>query len=203
MVILASIPPTVIVFTVLAQLAGAISTEQMMEVSLGAGEDPGALTFAAMFLASPVQWLTGRSQVAVRKYLGIVFYGLAVSNFAMFVVENRLAGDDGFVSEIAGSALLIAGLLAVAIATPLFFTSSRWSQRWLGMRRWRLLHRLTYVVAVALAAHLLLIGEGGPGLVLLLLGFIARVPAVRRRLAARGQRRKMVSCIESADRVLV
>lgn len=189
-VVLGSIPPIVVVGTVLAQLVGVISIEQMVEVALGAGETPGTLVFASMFLASPVQWLTGRSQVAVRKYLGVVFYGLAVNNFAMFLVENRHMGDEGIVAEITGSPLLVAGFVALALATPLFVTSSRWSQRFLGMRRWRVLHRLTYVIAVALIGHLILIPDAGPDLVLLTLGFVARVPPVRRRLVDRGARRK-------------
>lgn len=159
----------------------------MIELALGAGENPGTFTFAAMFLASPIQWLTGRSQVRIRKLLGIVFYGLAVNNFVMFLVERRI-DSTGVMAEIGGSPMLIAGLTALLLATPLFLTSSRWSQRFLGMRRWRLLHRLTYVVAVALVVHVLLIPDIGPDTVLLALGFTARVPAVRRRLQAKGQR---------------
>ena len=188
---LALIAPVVIVSTVVARLIGLTTTEQMVEVALGAGENPGVLTFAAMFLASPIQWLTGRSQIRIRKFLGIVFYGLAVNNFTMFLIERRLEGDEGLVAEIAGSPFLLAGIVALLLATPLFLTSTRWSQRTLGMRRWRMLHRLTYVIAVALLLHVLLIPDIGPDTVLLLLGFIARIPANRRRLEARGQRRRL------------
>ena len=188
---LALIAPVVIVSTVVARLIGLTTTEQMVEVALGAGENPGVLTFAAMFLASPIQWLTGRSQIRIRKFLGIVFFGLAVNNFTMFLIERRLEGDEGLVAEIAGSPFLLAGIVALLLATPLFLTSTRWSQRTLGMRRWRMLHRLTYVIAVALLLHVLLIPDIGPDTVLLLLGFIARIPANRRRLEARGQRRRL------------
>ena len=188
---LALIAPVVIISTVVARLIGLTTTEQMVEVALGAGENPGVLTFAAMFLASPIQWLTGRSQIRIRKFLGIVFFGLAVNNFTMFLIERRLEGDEGLVAEIAGSPFLLAGIVALLLATPLFLTSTRWSQRTLGMRRWRMLHRLTYVIAVALLLHVLLIPDIGPDTVLLLLGFIARIPANRRRLEARGQRRRL------------
>ncbi len=177
---LAAAPLLVIATVVAAAAAGLASEEAMLNTALAAGENPGMLVFAAMFLASPVQWLTGRSQIRVRKYLGVTFYLLALSNAAMFVVERG-------VTAMLGSPFLVAGSLAVALATPLALTSSRWSQRLLGMRRWRLLHRLTYVIAFALVGHVVLIGDVGPGAVLIVLGLVARIPAVRRWLQTRGE----------------
>ncbi|MGI9599068.1 MAG: hypothetical protein ACR2QK_23090 [Acidimicrobiales bacterium] len=176
---LASVAPAVIVGALTAAGFGLLPMEGMIELVLAAGENPGMITFGAMFLASPIQWLTGRTQVRVRKYLGIVFFGLALSNGAMFALE---AG----VGAMLGAPFLVAGSLALALTAPLFLTSSRRSQRLMGMRRWRLLHRLTYLVAVALMAHVILVGDIGPGFVLIALGFLARIPAVRRRLVARG-----------------
>ncbi len=179
-VALASIAPAVIAVVVAAATAGIISEDAMVEVALAAGENPGMITFGAMFLASPVQWLTGRSQVRVRKYLGIVFYLLALSNGAMFVVERSATA---MLSE----PLLVAGTVALALAAPLFLTSSRLAQRSIGMKNWRILHRLTYVVAAALLAHVILIGDLGPGAALITLGFVARIPGVRRIIEARAR----------------
>lgn len=177
---LATIAPLLIVGAVGAALLGAISVEAMINLALAAGENPGMVTFGAMFLASPVQWFTGRSQVRVRKYLGIVFFLLALSNGAMFVLESGIAAT-------LSAPFLIAGTIAVALATPLFLTSSRWSQRRIGMKRWRGLHKLTYAIAVGLLAHVILIGDIGPGAVMIGLGFVARIPAVRRRLTDRAK----------------
>ncbi len=190
---LAAIPPLVIVGALVARMAGAITTEEMVEVALGAGENPGMITFGAMFLASPVQWLTGRTQVRVRKYLGIVFFLLGFSNGAMFAVESGVGGA-------LSAPFLVAGTLALVAAVPLFLTSSRRSQRLLGMARWRLLHKLTYVVAVALVIHVLLTGDLGPGAVLIMIGFIARIPSMRRRLEGRGRSRR--SAAATTDREL-
>lgn len=175
---LAAVPPAIITGAVSAGALGLISQEAMISLALGAGENPGTITFGAMFLASPIQWLTGRSQVRVRKYLGIAFFGLAASNFAMFVLERGLAAS-------LGAPFLIAGLVALGLSVPLFLTSSRWSQRAMGMRRWRLLHKLTYVIAAALLGHLLMIGEFDLGSLLISFGFVARIPAIRRWLSAR------------------
>lgn len=175
---LAAIPPMIIGGAVSATLLGLMTEEALISLALEAGENPGTLTFAAMFLASPVQWLTGRSQIRVRKYLGIVFFLLAFSNFAMFVLEQGLAASFG-------APFLVAGLVALVVATPLFLTSSRWSQRMIGMRRWRLLHKLTYVVGAALLGHLVLLGEIDVGAILIGLGFVARLPVVSTWLQSR------------------
>lgn len=174
---LASIAPLVILVALVAGALGLLHGEEVRDLALGAGENPGMIVFGAMFLATPVQRWTGRSQVRVRKYLGIVFFLLAFSNGAMFVWEAGIA-------QALSRPLLIAGTIALVLAMPLFATSSRASQRMLGMRRWRLLHRLTYVVAAALLAHVLLARDFGPGGLLILLGFAARTPPVQARLDA-------------------
>lgn len=180
---LATIAPLLIGGAIGAALLGMVSTEAMVQFALGAGENPGMITFGAMFIASPVQWLTGRSQVRVRKYLGIVFFLLAQSNAAMFVLETGVAAA-------LSAPFLIAGTIAFALAVPLFLTSSRRSQRTLGMKRWRALHRLTYIIAIALLGHVVLIGDVGPGAVLITLGFIGRIPAVRQWLTNRAAQRR-------------
>lgn len=180
---LATIAPLVIAGTIAAALLGVISVEAAMTLALAAGENPGMITFGAMFLASPVQWFTGRSQVRVRKYLGVIFFLLALSNGAMFIIESGL-------TAVLGAPFLIAGTIALVLTVPLFLTSSRWSQRALGMKRWRLLHKLTYVIAAALLAHVAIIGDIGPGAVIIGFGFISRIPAVRSWLTRFANRRK-------------
>ena len=180
--VLATIAPFIILGTITAGLLGVISLETMTGVALAAGENPGMITFGAMFLASPVQWFTGRSQVRVRKYLGIMFFLLALSNGAMFAIEAGL-------SAAFSAPFLIAGSRALLLSVPLFLTSSRRSQRAIGMKKWRLLHKGTYLVALALMAHVLLIPEIGPGFFLIAGGFVLRIPAVRRWLTRRDRRR--------------
>ncbi len=186
---LATIAPVIVAGAIGAGVLRVISIEAMMNTALIAGEDPGMITFGALFLASPVQWFTGRSQVRVRKYLGIVFFLLALSNGAMFALETGLAAT-------LSAPFLIAGTIAFALSIPLFLTSSRWSQRTIGMKRWRLLHKATYLIAIALMAHVLLVPEIGPGSILIAAGFILRAPVVRRWLTNKNKKR---SARASAD----
>lgn len=178
----ASLPPLLVVGAIVGRVLGLMTEAEMMDLALGAGENPGTIIFGAMFLASPIQWITGRSQVRVRKFLGIVFYLLALSNGAMFAIEEGIG-------QALSSPFLIAGSAALAIGLPLFLTSSTWAQRAMGMRRWRLLHKATYAVAAALLAHVLLIGEIDLGSTLIATGFALRIPAIRTRLQAIGSRR--------------
>lgn len=181
---LATIAPLIVAAAIGLGAMGLIAVETMIDVALAAGENPGMVTFGAMFLATPVQWLTGHSQVRVRKYLAIMFFLLALSNFVMFLIPSGLLAAFG-------EPFLIAGTVALALALPLFLTSSRWAQRTMGMRRWRLLHKLTYVVALALLAHVVLLGEIGPGSLLIALGFAARTPAIRHKLERKANRPKL------------
>ena len=193
---LATIAPLLISGAIGAALLGAISTEAMIQFVLAAGENPGMITFGALFVASPIQWITGRSQVRVRKYLGIMFFLLALSNAAMFILETG-------VGAMLSAPFLIAGTIAFALATPLFLTSSRRSQRAMGMKRWRTLHKLTYAVAAALLIHVILIGDIGPGAALITLGFIGRIPAVRRWLTNRGALRRETASAISGSRTAI
>lgn len=189
---LATIPIAVIAVITLAAAVGVVSTETMIEVALAAGENPGMIVFGAMFLATPVQWLTGRSQIRIRKYLGVAFYLLSVSNLAMFSVDTGLG-------QALSAPFLVAGTFAVAVATPLFVTSTLWSQRALGIRRWRLLHKATYLVAIALVAHVALIPDPGLGSLMIIAGFLCRIPAVRTRLQAEGRMRSDIRSQRADD----
>lgn len=179
----AALPLGGIVLTIIAGAVGAISTNQMIDVSLALGEEPGMFVFAAMLWCTPVQWLVKRTQVPVRKMLGILFGGYAIANFAMFVI------DEGLLASMSRP-FLIAGTLAMLLSIPLLVTSGRWAQRTMGMKRWRKLHQLTYVVAFFLVLHVALIGEIGLSGVLILAALFTRIPPVANAIRALGGLRR-------------
>lgn len=160
---------------------GLISSDLMVEISLALGEEPGMAVFAAVLWCSPIQWIVKRTQVPVRKMLGIMFSGYAVSNFAMFVVEEDLAAS---VSE----PFLIAGSVAMVATIPLVLTSGRWAQRTMGIRNWRTLHKLTYLIAFALVLHLALVGEFSFFALAILAALAARIPTISNAMRSYGQR---------------
>ncbi len=179
----AALPPVGIVLTMIAGALGIIGLNQMVNAGLALGEDPGMFVFAAMLWCSPVQWLVKRTQVPVRKTLGVLFGGYAVSNFMLFVVE------EGLVASLSAP-FLIAGTLAMLLSIPLVVTSGRWAQRTMGMRNWRTLHKLTYVIAAALVLHVALIGEIGLSGLLILAALAARIPPVAKAIEGLGRRQR-------------
>jgi len=148
---------------------GVVSENQMIETALTFGEEPGMFVLAAMLWCSPIQWLVKRTQVRVRKALGIMFGGYTIANFAMFVIEEGLADS-------VSRPFLIASTLATLLSIPLLLTSSRWAQRKMGMKNWRKLHKLTYVIAFAIVVHVALIGEAGLSTILILAALATRLP---------------------------
>lgn len=90
-----------------------------------------------------------------------------------------------------GRAFAIVGILAVLLSVPLVATSSAAAIRWLGRQRWQRLHRLTYVIAAAVIAHLWLVrqDDGPAGNIVATIVFggamVVRLPRVRAAITRR------------------
>ncbi len=124
-----------------------------------------------------------------RRALGLYFFGYAVTHAGAFAADSGFA-PAGIWATTTAQAFLIWGALAVLVSVPLAATANRWSMRRLG-RRWKTLHRITYVVAVFSVVHTALIpGDPGeallPGAILALLLAI-RLPSVRSWFVSRRQ----------------
>jgi DMSO/TMAO reductase YedYZ heme-binding membrane subunit len=161
---------------------GLIDRTRTVEWSLALSEVPGMFILAATLWCTPLSRLTGRSFRTQRKWFGLSFAVLAVSNLAAFLVEHPLR-------EMA-RLFAIAGLIAVAASLPLAATSTANIIKRLGYRRWKRLHRLTYLVAVAVVIHLWLVPQDdGPGgnivaTVVFSLALLLRLPWATRTIHA-------------------
>jgi sulfoxide reductase heme-binding subunit YedZ len=127
------------------------------------------LWFLAFTLgATPLRRLTWLSAVATfRRTLGLMAFFYATLHAALYVVFDRYAGLDGdggiastamaltisTARDIATKPFLAIGVVAFAAMIPLAATSTRAMTRRLGGKRWRMLHRLVYGVAVASLLH--------------------------------------------------
>jgi methionine sulfoxide reductase heme-binding subunit len=157
------------------------------EQSLAFTEAPGVVLLVATLWCTPLAVLTGRSFVRPRKWFGIGFALCAVNNLIGFLVEHP--------SSELRRWFAIAGSLAVLLSLPLVATSTRGAMRRLGRRRWQQLHRATYVIAIAVVAHLWLVPQDdGPGgniasTIAVALAMLLRVPRVRAALTALRRRR--------------
>ncbi len=110
-------------------------------------EHPGVVVLSLMFMCSPLQRITLRSWVKVRKHLGIIFGLLALTNAGIFYASNsRFSTAEMFVA---------AGALATIICVPLLATSFKPVKRWMGSAKWTKLHKLSYALPLLVGIHLL------------------------------------------------
>jgi sulfoxide reductase heme-binding subunit YedZ len=92
-----------------------------------------------------------------RRYIGVsaCIYGLI--HFSCHVLYQ---GDWDDLLQSFSKPFVWFGLLGLSILVLLALTSNNWSVRKLGGKRWKLLHRLAYVAAIALIYHQSIAGKG-------------------------------------------
>jgi ferredoxin-NADP reductase/DMSO/TMAO reductase YedYZ heme-binding membrane subunit len=118
-----------------------------------------SLIFLVLSLAiSPLRWLTGwAGWIGFRRALGLYGFGYALLHFSIYFVWDRDFSVSSTVDEILSRTYLQIGIGALLLMVPLAVTSTDAMVRRLGGKRWKLLHRLAYVVAIAGCIHYLLL----------------------------------------------
>jgi DMSO/TMAO reductase YedYZ heme-binding membrane subunit len=113
------------------------------------------LLLLATLAVTPAVTLTGQHWfVPLRRWYGIVLGVTAITDAAIAAVTSDFTG--GPLGRLAGHTFLLAGLMMVAVMTPLLVTANNYSMRLLG-RYWKQLQRLTYLVWFLLSVHLALL----------------------------------------------
>ncbi len=152
------------------------------------------LIFLVLALAvTPLRKLTGIAMfIAVRRSLGLFALFYLVVHVSLFYGLDRAASLASTLHEIFMRRYLQLGAIAFLLMIPLAVTSTDAMVRRLGAARWKLLHRLTYVIAVLGCIHYVLLVKADVrqplafgGVVALLLGFraVSAFVAARRRPA--------------------
>lgn len=93
-------------------------------------------------------WLTH-----VRRTLGLYAFFHALAHFAIFFVWDRGFSIGSTLSEMLVRPYLTVGTIALLLMVPLAVTSTNRMIKRLGGGRWKRLHRLAYVAAIAGAVH--------------------------------------------------
>lgn len=118
-----------------------------------------SLIFLVLMLAvTPAVGLTGRHDLGpMRRTFGLYAFLHAAVHFALFLLLDRAGDLRDAVAEITQRTYLWVGLIGVFVMIPLAVTSFNRAIRWMGPKRWKLMHRLAYVAAVAGALHFFLL----------------------------------------------
>ena len=152
-VFLLSLAP--IVWLAFATLTDKLSANPIKDIT----EDTGtwALRFLLLTLCvTPFRKLTGWNEVTgYRRMLGLYAFFYGFLHFLTYAWLDQFFSISDIVRDVYKRPFITAGFSAFVVMIPLAITSTKkWISR-LGGMRWQLLHRLTYVGAIAGVVHYL------------------------------------------------
>jgi methionine sulfoxide reductase heme-binding subunit len=93
-------------------------------------------------------WLIG-----LRRMFGLFAFFYGTLHLMTWVWLDKFFDTHEMLADIAKRRFITAGMTAFALMIPLALTSTKWSIRKLGGKRWQALHRLIYFSAVAGVIH--------------------------------------------------
>lgn len=115
----------------------------------------GAIIFFMLMLAiSPIAVMTGwRWHKILRRDFGRVVFLIAAFDLSLASTTETARIHGGLLTRTVGHTFVLSGTLAVLLMLPLFLTSNKRSERWMG-KNWITLQRLTYVVWALILLHM-------------------------------------------------
>jgi sulfoxide reductase heme-binding subunit YedZ len=113
------------------------------------------LVFLLATLAiTPLRRMTGQSWLTrLRRLVGLFAFFYGVLHFLTYVWLDKFFDVRDMIKDVAKRPFITAGFLAFLLLVPLAATSTAGAIRWMGGRRWQLLHRLIYVSGISAVVH--------------------------------------------------
>ena len=153
----------------------------------------GLWTIRLIFLALAVtplrQILQWPRLILVRRMIGVAAFAYVLIHFLLYTVSEAFDFAK-VVSEIVGRVYLTIGFAALVCLAALAATSTDGMVRRLGGRRWQLLHRLVYAIAVLAVIHFCFqskLDEWQPTIMAGMLGWLLGYRLLRWWFGKRGQ----------------
>jgi glycine betaine catabolism B len=107
---------------------------------------------------TPVSKITGCSWLApFRRTLGLCAFYHACLHFLIFYWFDRMGSVSDTLTEVAMRRYLMVGIVGLLLMAPLAITSTDYMIKRIKPRRWKMLHRLVYVVAIAAILHFVML----------------------------------------------
>lgn len=147
------------------------------------------IKFLILCLAvTPLRRLAGLNLIRFRRALGLITFTYVSLHLLVWISLDLAFRWAEIGNDLLKRPYIIVGMAGFALMLPLALTSSNAAIRWIGGVNWRLLHRLTYGVAVLGALHFVMISKvwWGDALIhaaILAILLILRLPFPRRRPA--------------------
>ncbi|MBU3609234.1 sulfoxide reductase heme-binding subunit YedZ [Polynucleobacter wuianus] len=113
-----------------------------------------ALVFFCITLAmTPLRLITGLGVwIKMRRMLGLFCFFYASIHFSIWLLLDQSLGLQAMVHDVLKRPFITMGFLSLVLLMPLAVTSNSWAVKKLG-RRWALLHKLIYLIALTVIAH--------------------------------------------------
>jgi sulfoxide reductase heme-binding subunit YedZ len=113
------------------------------------------LTFLLITLSvTPVRKLTRQYWlIGLRRMFGLFAFFYGTLHLTTYIWLDKFFDVHEMLADIAKRRFITAGMTAYALMIPLALTSTKWSIRKLGGKRWQALHRLIYFSAAAGVIH--------------------------------------------------
>ena len=148
------------------------------------------ITFLCITLSmSPMRWMSGWSGwIQLRRMLGLFTFFYAFLHFTIWYWLDHNLDAKAMIDDVIERPFITVGFLGFVCMSLLAMSSNQMAMRWLG-RKWSLLHRLIYLIAILGVLHYLWHKAGKndfevvyiyAGIIFLLL--VIRVPVIQKRL---------------------
>jgi len=134
-------------------LTGGLGANPIEFITLSTGT--WTLVFLLATLAiTPLRRLSGQSWlIRFRRLVGLFSFFYGVLHFITYLWLDKFFDVQDMIKDVAKRPFITAGFLAFLLLVPLAATSTAGAIRWMGGRRWQLLHRLIYVSGVSAVVH--------------------------------------------------
>lgn len=127
-------------------------------------------------LVSPIRWYTGLTAIVkYRRMLGLYAFFYASVHMLLYLGLDQLFDIQDIWKDILKRPFITVGFISFILLLPLVMTSTNKMMKRLGGKRWKRLHRLTYVIATLSCVHFLMLVKADirePIIYMILLSFL-------------------------------
>jgi sulfoxide reductase heme-binding subunit YedZ len=136
-------------------LAGNLSANPIKDIT----EETGIWTLRFVLLTltiTPLRKITGRAIISrFRRMLGLYAFFYGFLHFVTYIYLDQFFAWDEIVLDVAKRPFITVGFTAFVMMIPLALSSPNFVVKWMGGKKWRLLHKLIFLTASGGVIHYL------------------------------------------------
>ncbi|MEO0343899.1 MAG: protein-methionine-sulfoxide reductase heme-binding subunit MsrQ [Pseudomonadota bacterium] len=98
--------------------------------------------------------------IKYRRAIGLMAFYYVILHLAVYLFldhQIQWIGWDAVIKDVTKRPYIMLGFLSLLVMVPLALTSNNWMIRKIGPFRWRMIHKATYLIVLAGAAHFVML----------------------------------------------